>query len=197
MTVIKHRSNRQTDWQGERDVSFPSEALLPEISISITRSPPGRHPARSLGGRSRAPSLPAVVSVKRRIVMPLRRLPSAALVFRTCEGPWGICMQLRPRRTPSPRLAVFCPVVTPPFLCQHLAISERTVIKKKKKRTNFNSCCKKFTISYLKGRCVTFTGICWQEMEKETQKCHRKWPFSGKKKSLQNDGYHLFLCSCS
>lgn len=74
--------SRQTDWQGRgQTFSFPpSEALLPQISISIKpRLLPGDTRSRGLGGRSRGSSLPPVVSVKRRVVMPPRCLPSAAL----------------------------------------------------------------------------------------------------------------------
>lgn len=90
--------SRQTDWQGRgQTFSFPpSEALLPQISISIKpRLLPGDTRSRGLGGRSRGSLLPLVVSVKRRIVMPPRCLPSAALDSPHLRGAArGFCRQL-------------------------------------------------------------------------------------------------------
>lgn len=90
--------SRQTDWQGRgQTFSFPpSEALLPQISISIKpRLLPGDTRSRGLGGRSRGSSLPPVVSVKRRVVMPPRCLPSAALDSPHLRGAArGFCRQL-------------------------------------------------------------------------------------------------------
>lgn len=90
--------SRQTDWQGRgQTFSFPpSEALLPQISISIKpRLLPGDTRSRGLGGRSRGSSLPPVVSVKRRVVMPPRCLPSAALDSPHLRGAaGGLCRRL-------------------------------------------------------------------------------------------------------